>query len=80
LSILILSIYLFSNFYFRRRSGKRCLAIGTDICVGKMTTMLAMEREMLKRGMKVTFRATGQIGVLISGGGRKYGKIIEKEF
>ena len=51
------------------RSGKRCLAIGTDCSVGKMYTGIAMEREMLQRGMKATFRATGQTGILITGGG-----------
>lgn len=53
----------------RPRSGKRCLAIGTDCSVGKMYTGIAMEREMLERGMKATFRATGQTGILITGGG-----------
>ncbi len=52
-----------------RRAGKRCLAIGTDCSVGKMYTGIAMEREMLERGMKATFRATGQTGILITGGG-----------
>ncbi|WP_373355723.1 N-acetyltransferase DgcN [Pseudoroseicyclus sp. CXY001] len=51
------------------RSGKRCLAIGTDCSVGKMYTALAMEREMAAREMKATFRATGQTGILITGGG-----------
>ncbi|NDU99429.1 N-acetyltransferase DgcN [Pseudoroseicyclus tamaricis] len=51
------------------RAGKRCLAIGTDCSVGKMYTALAMERTMLERGMKATFRATGQTGILITGGG-----------
>ncbi|MEM1064035.1 MAG: N-acetyltransferase DgcN [Pseudomonadota bacterium] len=52
-----------------RRSGKRCLAVGTDCSVGKMYTALAMEREMLARGMAATFRATGQTGILITGDG-----------
>lgn len=51
------------------RKGKRCLAIGTDCSVGKMYTGIAMEREMLARGMKATFRATGQTGILITGSG-----------
>ncbi len=51
------------------RTGKRCLAVGTDCSVGKMYTALAMEREMLARGMKATFRATGQTGILITGSG-----------
>lgn len=53
----------------RARSGKRCLAVGTDCSVGKMYTAIAMEREMLERGMKATFRATGQTGILITGDG-----------
>ncbi|MCV6595898.1 MAG: DUF1611 domain-containing protein [Mangrovicoccus sp.] len=52
-----------------RRSGKRCLAVGTDCSVGKMYTALAMEAEMRKRAMKATFRATGQTGILITGNG-----------
>ncbi len=51
------------------RSGKRCLAVGTDCSVGKMYTAMAMEREMTARGMKATFRATGQTGILITGHG-----------
>ena len=51
------------------RTGKRCLAVGTDCSVGKMYTALAMEREMRARGMKATFRATGQTGILITGSG-----------
>lgn len=52
-----------------KRSGKRCLAVGTDCSVGKMYTAMAMEREMTARGMKATFRATGQTGILITGHG-----------
>ncbi len=52
-----------------KRSGKRCLAVGTDCSVGKMYTALAMDKEMQARGMKSTFRATGQTGILITGDG-----------
>lgn len=52
-----------------KRAGKRCLAVGTDCSVGKMYTGLAMDAEMRKRGMKSTFRPTGQTGILITGGG-----------
>ena len=52
-----------------KRSGKRCLAVGTDCSVGKMYTALAMDAEMRDRGLKSTFRATGQTGILITGGG-----------
>ena len=53
----------------KKRTGKRCLAVGTDCSVGKMYTGVAMEREMLDRGMKATFRATGQTGILVTGDG-----------
>lgn len=53
----------------KKRTGKRCLAVGTDCSVGKMYTALAMDREMKKRGLKSTFRATGQTGILIEGNG-----------
>lgn len=53
----------------KKRSGKRCLAVGTDCSVGKMYTMLAVDREMKKRGMNSTFRPTGQTGILIEGDG-----------
>jgi uncharacterized NAD-dependent epimerase/dehydratase family protein len=52
-----------------KRSGKRCLAVGTDCSVGKMYTAMAMDAEMNKRGLKSTFRATGQTGILITGSG-----------
>ena len=52
-----------------KRTGKRCLAVGTDCSVGKMYTGLAMDAEMRKRGLKTTFRPTGQTGILITGGG-----------
>ena len=53
----------------KKRTGKRCLTIGTDCSVGKMYSSLAIEKEMRSRGMKVSFRATGQTGILISGEG-----------
>ncbi len=52
-----------------KRTGKRVLAVGTDCSVGKMYTALAIDREMRDRGMKSTFRATGQTGILITGSG-----------
>ena len=53
----------------KKRSGKRLLTVGTDCSVGKMYTSLAVEKEMLQRGMKAHFRATGQTGILIAGDG-----------
>ncbi len=52
-----------------KRSGKRLLTVGTDTCVGKMFTALAIVEEMRRRGMKVDFRATGQTGIFIAGSG-----------
>ena len=53
----------------KKRAGKRLLAVGTDCSCGKMYTALAMEKAMLARGMKASFRATGQTGILITGDG-----------
>ena len=52
-----------------KRSGKRVLAVGTDCSVGKMYTALALDESLRKMGKKSTFRATGQTGILITGGG-----------
>lgn len=53
----------------RKRSGKRVLAIGTDCSCGKMYTAMSMDAEMVKRGLKSDFRATGQTGILVTGKG-----------
>jgi uncharacterized NAD-dependent epimerase/dehydratase family protein len=53
----------------KKRPGRRLLTVGTDCAVGKKYTALAIEREMLSRGMKATFRATGQTGIMIAGEG-----------
>ena len=53
----------------KKRTGKRLLAVGTDCSVGKMYTALAFDKEMKSRGMKSSFRATGQTGILITGDG-----------
>jgi uncharacterized NAD-dependent epimerase/dehydratase family protein len=52
-----------------KRTGKRLLTVGTDVSVGKMFTTLAIEKEMLARGMNADFRATGQTGIFIAGAG-----------
>ena len=51
------------------RAGKRLLTVGTDCSVGKMYTTLCLERGMRAAGMTADFRATGQTGILIAGGG-----------
>lgn len=52
-----------------KRRGKRLLAVGTDCSCGKMYTTLALDAELRGRGLKSTFRATGQTGILITGDG-----------
>ncbi len=51
------------------RAGHRLLGVGTDVSVGKMFTGLAIEAEMKSRGMKASFRPTGQTGIFIAGDG-----------
>ncbi|HED12718.1 MAG TPA: DUF1611 domain-containing protein [Gammaproteobacteria bacterium] len=53
----------------QRRSGQRLLTVGTDCSVGKMYASLALHRALLKQGVATDFRATGQTGILIAGGG-----------
>lgn len=53
----------------RKRSGRRLLTVGTDCAVGKKYTALAIHRALRERGIDATFRATGQTGILIAGGG-----------
>lgn len=53
----------------RRRPGRRLLTIGTDCACGKKYTALAIERELASRGAQVTFRGTGQTGIMIAGAG-----------
>jgi uncharacterized NAD-dependent epimerase/dehydratase family protein len=52
-----------------KRSGKRLLTVGTDCALGKKYTALALARALKEAGRKVTFRATGQTGILIEGSG-----------
>lgn len=51
------------------RSGRRLLMAGTDCVVGKKFSALAIAKEMSDRGMNCDFRATGQTGIMIAGGG-----------
>ncbi|HEX3913300.1 MAG TPA: DUF1611 domain-containing protein [Steroidobacteraceae bacterium] len=52
-----------------KRSGRRLLTVGTDCAVGKKYTALALARAFCARGIDTDFRATGQTGILIAGGG-----------
>lgn len=51
------------------RAGKRALMVGTDCAVGKKYSALALHRELERRDVKATFRATGQTGIMIAGEG-----------
>ena len=53
----------------RKRSGKRLLTVGTDCAVGKKYAALSLARAFARRGVASDFRATGQTGILIAGGG-----------
>ena len=52
-----------------KRRGKRLLTVGTDCAIGKKYTALALARAFTQRGFATDFRATGQTGILIAGGG-----------
>jgi uncharacterized NAD-dependent epimerase/dehydratase family protein len=52
-----------------KRSGKRVLMVGTDCAIGKKYTALALDKAMRAAGMKSTFRATGQTGIMLAGEG-----------
>lgn len=53
----------------RKRTGRRLLTVGTDCALGKKYTALALSRAFADRGVDVDFRATGQTGIMIAGGG-----------
>jgi Uncharacterized conserved protein len=52
-----------------KRTGKRSLTVGSDCSVGKKSTALAVEKAMLEINMKLSFKATGQTGILIAENG-----------
>ncbi len=49
--------------------GRRLLAVGTDMSVGKMSACLELLAAARRRGRDARFVGTGQAGILISGGG-----------
>lgn len=55
------------NGYYR--PGRRLLTVGTDCSVGKMYASLALVAGLRERGISADFRATGQTGILVAGGG-----------
>ena len=52
-----------------KRPGKRALMVGTDCAVGKKYSALALTSALSEIGVKATFRATGQTGIMIAGEG-----------
>jgi len=60
----------------RKRTGKRLLTVGTDCALGKKYTALSLTREFKTRGLDADFRATGQTGILIGGGGMPIDSVV----
>jgi uncharacterized NAD-dependent epimerase/dehydratase family protein len=52
-----------------KRTGLRLLTVGTDCALGKKYTALALAKAFQARGVDADFRATGQTGIMIAGGG-----------
>lgn len=50
-------------------ANKRVLMIGTDMAVGKMTAGLELWAAAKRRGVRASFVATGQIGIVLTGAG-----------
>ena len=46
----------------KKRSGKRCLTVGTDCSVGKMYTAMAMDAEMRQAGVEIHLPRNGTDG------------------
>ncbi|MBB5709959.1 DUF1611 domain-containing protein [Sphingomonas xinjiangensis] len=60
----------------RKRTGKRLLTVGTDCALGKKYTALALARAFVACGVDADFRATGQTGIMIAGGGMPMDAVI----
>jgi uncharacterized NAD-dependent epimerase/dehydratase family protein len=54
---------------WRNRKAKVVLTVGTDCNIGKMTTLLEIHKDLVRRGLKSDFVATGQTGMMIRGRG-----------
>ena len=61
---------------WRTRTAKTVLTVGTDCNIGKMTTILEVQDELIRRGFKVDFVATGQTGILIRGRGMSVDSVV----
>lgn len=60
----------------RKRTGRRLLTVGTDCALGKKYTALALARAFKARGLDADFRASGQTGIMIAGGGMPMDAVI----
>jgi uncharacterized NAD-dependent epimerase/dehydratase family protein len=54
---------------WRNRKANVILTVGTDCNIGKMTTVLEIQKDLVQRGIKSDFVATGQTGMMIRGRG-----------
>jgi uncharacterized NAD-dependent epimerase/dehydratase family protein len=54
---------------WRNRKANAILTVGTDCNIGKMTTILEIQKDLVQRGVKSDFVATGQTGMMIRGRG-----------
>jgi len=52
-----------------KRSGMRILTVGTDCAIGKKYAALSLHAAFKSAGLKSTYRATGQTGIIIAGEG-----------
>jgi len=52
-----------------KRSGMRILTVGTDCAIGKKYAALSLHAAFRSAGLKSTYRATGQTGIIIAGEG-----------
>jgi uncharacterized NAD-dependent epimerase/dehydratase family protein len=61
---------------WRQRKAKVILTVGTECNIGKMTTLLEVHKDLVQRGFRSDFVATGQTGMLIRGRGIAVDSII----
>ncbi|MEP0822780.1 MAG: DUF1611 domain-containing protein [Ignavibacterium sp.] len=61
---------------WRTRKARTILTVGSDCNIGKMTTILQVHKELVNRGVKADFVATGQTGMMIRGRGIAVDSII----
>jgi uncharacterized NAD-dependent epimerase/dehydratase family protein len=52
-----------------KRGGMRILTVGTDCAIGKKYAALSLHAAFKSAGLKSTYRATGQTGIIIAGEG-----------